>query len=201
MDFYKEVGRRIKYYRELKGLTLEYIGNKIGVGKSTVRKYQDGEIKVDHNRLSDIANVLGIDVALLYGDEVQFEEINVPLYGEISCGDGVVAYEHIEDYVPTPKEWVKNDIYFYVRAKGDSMVGASINEGDLLLIRQQPEVENGEIAAVVIDEEIVLKRVYKENGSFTLVSENPKYPPINYNPKNDKHIRILGKLRKSITEF
>jgi len=96
---------------------------------------------------------------------------------------------------------VKNDIYFYVRAKGDSMVGASINEGDLLLIRQQPEVENGEIAAVVIDEEIVLKRVYKENGSFTLVSENPKYPPISYNPKNDKHIRILGKLRKSITEF
>src|SRR5690625_6562078 len=118
MDFYKEVGRRIKYYRELKGLTLEYIGNKIGVGKSTVRKYQDGEIKVDHNRLSDIADVLGIDVALLYGDEVQFEEINVPLYGEISCGDGVVAYEHIEDYVVTPTEWRSEEHTSELQSRG-----------------------------------------------------------------------------------
>lgn len=201
MDFYKEVGQRIRHYRNLKGVTLEYIGERIGVGKSTVRKYQDGEIKIDHNRLSDIADVLGIDVALLYGDEVEFEEVNVPLYGEISCGNGSVIYEEATEYLSTPKEWIKNDIHFFVRAKGDSMVGASINEGDLLLIRQQPEVENGEIAAIVVDDEVVLKRVYKENGTFTLISENPKYPPISYDPSKDKNIRILGKLKKSITEY
>lgn len=201
MDFYKEVGRRIKYYRDLKGVTLEYIGDKIGVGKSTVRKYENGLIRIDHNRLSDIAKVLGIDVSLLYGDEVQFETVDVPLYGEISCGDGSVIYEEVENYITTPKSWVSNDIYFYVTATGDSMVGAKVNEGDLLLIRQQPTVENGEIAAVVIDDEIVLKRVYRENGKFTLISENPKYPPITFNPEQDKHIRVLGKLKKSITEY
>src|SRR5690625_5134264 len=158
MNFYKEVRKRIKYYMDLTELTLEYIGDKIGVGKSTVRKYRDGEIKVDHNRLSAIADVLGIDVALLYGDEVQFELIDVPLYGEISCGNGSVIYEEAEDYISTPKAWINGDIYFYVTAKGDSMIGAKVNEGDLLLIRRQPVVENGEIAAVVIENEILLKR-------------------------------------------
>ena len=200
-DFYKEVGRRIKHYRKLKRITLEQLGEKIGVNKSTVRKYQDGEIRIDHNRLADIAKVLGIDVTLLYGDEVQFDTVDVPLYGDISCGDGLVIYEEVIDYISTPREWVKSDVYFYVRAKGDSMVGAKVNEGDLLLIRQQPEVENGEIAAVVIDDQVVLKRVYKEKNTFTLISENPKYPPIKFDPKTDQHIRILGKLKKSITEY
>lgn len=201
MNFYKEVGKRIKKYRELKGLTLEEIGNRIGVGKSTVRKYQEGSIKMDHNRMVDIAGVLGIDVSLLYGDEVQVESIDVPLYGEISCGNGTLVYENTVDYITTPKEWIKDDIYFYLTATGDSMIGAKVNEGDLLLIRQQPIVENGEIAAVVIDNEIVLKRVYRQNGSFTLVSENPNYAPVNFDPKSDKHIRILGKLKKSITTY
>lgn len=200
MDFYKEVGKRIKYYRDLKGITLEHIGDKIGVGKSTVRKYENGLIKIDHNRLSDIAYVLGIDVALLYADELQFELIDVPLYGEISCGEGSVIYEDPEDYVSTPRNWINNDIYFYVTAIGDSMVGAKINEGDLLLIRQQPIVENGEIAAVVIDNDILLKRVYRENGKFSLISENPNYPPVSFDPSTDQHIRILGKLKKSITD-
>lgn len=201
--FYHEVGKRIRYYRNLKNVTLEYIGDRIGVGKSTVRKYENGLIRIDHDRMNDIAEVLGIDVALLYGDEVQFEHVEVPLYGDISCGDGNVIYEEVLDKISTPKDWVKNNIYFYVRAKGDSMIGASINEGDLLLIRQQPTVENGEIAAVVIEDEVVLKRVYQQNGSFTLVSENPykSFPPRNFNPETDKHIRILGKLEKSITSY
>lgn len=182
-------------------MTLEQVGDRIGVGKSTVRKYENGLLKIDHNRMNDISVVLGIDVSLLYGDDVQFEQVDVPLYGVISCGDGAVVYEKAEDYIVTPKSWVNNDIYFYLTAQGDSMSGASINEGDLLLIRQQPTVENGEIAAVVIDDEIVLKRVYRDNGNFTLVSENSKYPPKFFNPDTDKNIRILGKLKKSITNY
>lgn len=201
MGFYEEVGKRIKKYRDLKGLTLEDIGNKVGVGKSTVRKYQEGTIKMDHNRMNDVADVLGVDVSLLYSDEIQLELINVPLYGEISCGNGAIIYEDPEDYIKTPKTWINNDIHFYLTAKGDSMTGANISEGDLLLIRLQPSVENGEIAAVVIEDEIVLKRVYRENGTFTLISENNKYPPRSFDPKTDASIRILGKLKKSITDY
>lgn len=202
-NFYEQVGSRIRKYRTLKQITLEQLGNKIGVGKSTVRKYENGLIRIDHDRMNDIANTLGIDVALLYGDEVQFEQIDVPLYGNISCGDGNVVYEIPEEYIVTPKKWIDNDVYFYLKAIGESMVGANVKEGDLLLIRQQPEIENGEIAAVVIEDEVVLKRVYKQNGTFTLVSDNPdkSFPPRNFNPETDKHIRILGKLKKSITNY
>lgn len=200
-DFYKDLGARIRRYRNLSGISLEELGKRIGVGKSAVRKYEYGEIKVSHQRLEQISNALGIDVSLLYGEEVAGETADVPLYGSISCGDGSVIYETPEDYITSPKDWVEYGIYFYLTAKGDSMTGAKIHEGDLLLIQKQADVENGEIGAVVIDDECVLKRVYKNNSTFTLVSENPNYPPINFNPKTDKNIKIIGKLKKSITQF
>lgn len=200
-DFYTDLGNRIKYYRTLSNMSLEELGNRIGVGKSTVRKYEIGSIKVSHKRMEQLASALGIDVALLFGEELNGEVVDVPLYGEISCGGGSVIYESTEEYISTPKEWVKDNIFLYLTAKGDSMVGARIHEGDLLLIKKQVDLENGEIGAVVIDDECVLKRIYKNNGTFTLVSENPKYPPIEFDPQSDQNIRIIGKLVKSITQF
>lgn len=200
-DFYKKLGANIKHYRTLSGMSLEELGNRIGVGKSTVRKYENALIRVSRERLEAISNALGIDVALLYGEEIQDDVVEVPLYGSISCGDGSVIYEEQEGYVTSPKEWVDGGIHFYLTAKGDSMIGARIHEGDLLLIKKQDVVENGEIAAVVIEDECLLKRVYKNEKTFTLVSENPDYPPIDHNPSTDKHIRIIGRLEKAITQF
>lgn len=200
-EFYKEMGERIKHYRNLSGMSLEELGNRIGVGKSTVRKYENALIKISHDRLEAISSALGIDVALLYGEDVQGEIAEVPLYGAISCGNGSVIYEEKEGYITSPKDWVDNGIYFYLTAKGDSMIGAKIHEGDLLLIKKQEVVENGEIAAVVIDDECLLKRAYKKDGSFTLISENPNYPPLVFNPATDKNIRIIGRLEKAITQF
>lgn len=199
--FYSDLGNRIKEYRELKGLTLEELGKEIGVGKSTVRKYQAGEIKMDHDRMEDLARVFGIDVSLLYGEEVAGEMIDVPLYGNVSCGPGVLTEDDILEYVKSPKEWIKGSIYFYLTAQGDSMTGANIKESDLLLIRQQESVENGEIAAVLIDDQILLKRVFIDGDEITLISENNKYDPIRFDPSSDKNIKILGKLKKSITNF
>ncbi|MGM8215143.1 LexA family protein [Bacillaceae bacterium W0354] len=200
-EFYKNLGSKIRYYRTLSNMTLEQLGNKIGVGKSTVRKYEHGLIKISHERLEDVANALGIDVSLLYGEEIASDVVEVPLYGNISCGNGSVIFEQEEGYLKSPKNWVDNGIYFYLTAKGDSMIGARIHEGDLLLIQKTNTVENGEIAAVVIDDECVLKRVYKDNGGFTLISENPNYPPVSFDPQTDKNIRIIGKLKKAITQF
>lgn len=200
-DFYKEIGSRIRHYRNISGMSLEELGKRIGVGKSAVRKYEFGEIRVSHERMVQISNALGIDVSLLYGEEVAGDTAEIPLYGSISCGNGSVIYEETEDYITSPKKWVENGLYFYLTAKGDSMTGAKIHEGDLLLIQRQVDVENGEIGAVVIEDECVLKRVYKTDGTFTLVSENPNYAPISFNPKTDKNIRIIGKLKKAITQF
>ncbi|RKJ17687.1 LexA family transcriptional repressor, partial [Butyricicoccus sp. 1XD8-22] len=95
----------------------------------------------------------------------------------------------------------KNGEYFYVRASGDSMIGARIHDGDVLLMRKQEMVENGEIAAVCVDDEVVLKRVFKSGESFVLQSENPNYPPRIFNPGTDMNIRIIGKLEKLIIDF
>jgi repressor LexA len=123
----------------------------------------------------------------------------LPIVGAISCGNGAVAYQDIEGYEETPKSWLNGGKYFYLRAKGDSMINARIYEGDLLLIREQEEVENGEIAAVQIDGNAVLKRVYKKEETLILQSENPKYGPIIVN--GDNNIKIIGKLKKVVLNF
>jgi repressor LexA len=124
--------------------------------------------------------------------------VNLPIVGKISCGNGIIAYESIEGYEPTPKEWLNGGDYFYLRAKGDSMTGARILDNDLLLIRKQPEVENGEIAAVLIGEEAVLKRVYRNGDTIMLQSENPAYPPIFCPPAE---ALIIGKLKMATIKF
>lgn len=200
-EFYKKVGDRIKFYRKSANLTLEELGNRIGVGKSTIRKYETGMIRVSHEKLEMIAEVLRIDVSLLYGEEIKKDLVQVPLYGQVACGDGCVIYEEPAEYKIVPADWVDNGIFFFLEAKGDSMIGARIHEGDLLLIKKQEDIENGEIAAVAIDDECVLKRVYRNNGTFTLVSENPKYPPVIFDPTTDKNIKIIGRLSRAISIF
>lgn len=201
MTFYVKVGANIRKYREAKNYSLQMLAEKIGVTKKTIQRYETGEIKIDMERLGDIAEALGVKVSnLIYGTD-QFMEINnadlimLPIVGRISCGNGALAYEEIEGYEPTPKEWLNGGEYFYLRAKGDSMTGARIHEGDLLLIRKQPDVDDGDIAAVLIGEEAVLKRVYRSNDQLILQSENPNYPPIIAPPAE---ARIIGKLKKIV---
>ena len=87
------------------------------------------------------------------------------------------------------------DADFYLIMKGESMINARIMDGDIVFIRQQPEVENGEIAAVAIDDEATLKRFYRdeETGTITLVAENPAYAPMVFTAENQKNVYILGK--------
>lgn len=123
----------------------------------------------------------------------------LPIVGSISCGNGVLAYEDIEGYEDTPKSWLNGGEYFYLRAKGDSMINARIHDGDLLLIRQQDSVETGEIAAVLIDGDALLKRIYIEGNTVILQSENPNYNPIIVD--GNKIIKIIGKLKKVVLNF
>jgi repressor LexA len=101
----------------------------------------------------------------------------VPLVGKIACGTPITAEENIEDYVDVPE-----DVYadFALICQGDSMINARIHDGDIVYIRMQPEVENGEIAAVFIDGEATLKRVYYQKGRIILQPENNSYPPMIY---------------------
>ena len=116
----------------------------------------------------------------------------IRLLGEIACGEPIFCDEDRESYVEVGTD-IRAD--FCLRAKGDSMINARIMDGDIVFIREQPMVDNGEIAAVIIDDEATLKRVYyyKEKNKLVLQAENPKYEPLVYVNEELDTIRILGK--------
>jgi len=123
-------------------------------------------------------------------DIIHFQTKKVPLLGEIAAGEPILATEDFKTYVEIDDAL---HVDFCLKVKGDSMIDARINDGDIVFIRKQPEVENGEIAAVLIDNEATLKRFYKNNGGVILKPENSKYQPKYYTEKDFKDIRILGK--------
>lgn len=114
----------------------------------------------------------------------------VPMVGTIACGVPTLAEENIEEYVRIP-ESVHAD--FCLRCKGDSMINARIFDGDIVFIRQQDTVENGDIAAVLIGNEATLKRVYKYENRICLRPENPMYETITVEGEELENLRILGK--------
>lgn len=114
----------------------------------------------------------------------------IPLIGSIACGQPILAEQHIEEYIDIPRH-IHAD--FALTCKGDSMINARIFDGDTVYIRQQDTVENGEIAAVLIDGEATLKRVKLHADRIILEPENPLYDPLVYRGEEMNTVRILGK--------
>lgn len=197
----KDMAQKIKELRIANDMTLEQVADIVGVGKSTVRKWETGMIaNMRRDKIGALAKALQTTPAYLMGWEEeplpQYDNIfpidtkKVPLLGEIACGKPIFAEEHFEAYVECGTGVAAD---FALRCKGDSMSGARIQDGDLVFIRKQEAVENGQIAAVIIDDEATLKRVFYADNMVTLVAENAKYPPIIVTPKDHKNVRILGK--------
>lgn len=194
------IGQKIKVLREKNGLTLEQVGSAVGVGKSTVRKWETGIIaNMRRDKIAALARVLHTTPAYLMGweeDQVtnlyKIETRRFPLLGSIACGVPIFADEEQELYVEAGTDL---DADFCLRACGDSMTGARIHDGDVVFIRKQSDVDNGEIAAVLIGDEATLKRVfyYPDKQKLVLSAENAKYEPLVYIGEELEQIRILGK--------
>ena len=189
----KEFGDRLFNIRKERGLTMNELGKLVGLHESTVKRYENGEIKtLDIEKVKEFARALNVSEIYLMGwQENKSTSKAIPLVGTIAAGTPILAQDNIERHFYLDSS-IKAD--FALRIKGDSMINVGINEGDIVFIRQQPDIENGEIGAVQIQDiecEATLKRVYKDNNSITLVSENPKYPPKILTSGN---VRILGKL-------
>ncbi|MBE5801103.1 MAG: LexA family transcriptional regulator [Clostridiales bacterium] len=195
-----EMSEKIKFLRMKNKLTLEEVGNKVGVGKSTVRKWESGQIaNMRRDKIAKLAEALNTTPAYLMGWEessapaipgIEHPTFHaVPLLGEIACGEPILAEENLEGKVQVDGG-VACD--FALRCKGDSMAPRLL-DGDLVFIRQQPSVDNGQIAAVLIDTEATLKHVYVSPSSIQLVAENPAYAPIVLTGEDAENARILGK--------
>lgn len=191
----------LKRRRSEMGLTLLEIANKMGVSEATVQRWESGNIKsLRHNRISKLAEILNVEPAILMGWEdnsipLGFQPLpkfkKVPRLGAISCGEPLLSEENLEGYDSIPENI---DCDFTLKCEGDSMINARINDGDIVYIKQQPIVENGQIAAVLIDgEEKLLKRVYMTNTAITLTPENPKYSPLVFVGEEMNRVSIIGR--------
>ena len=115
---------------------------------------------------------------------------NVPLVGRIAAGSPILATEHIEDTIAVPDEFTSSGTLFALTVKGDSMTGAGILDGDVVIVRQQQTADNGEIVAALVDgEEATVKRLSRKGGRVQLLAENPAYGPI-----ESDDVAILGKI-------
>lgn len=175
------IGQKIKQLRKAHKLTQEELAKILDVKPTAVSAWELGRNKPLMDKLDMMAHYFGVPISYFFeenqikGSRNHFDFVKLPIVGTISCGNGVIAYEDIEGYEDVPRSWLNGGEYFFLRAKGDSMINARVMDGDLLLIRKQDDVENGEIAAVLIDGEAVLKRVYKTNDTIILQSENPNF--------------------------
>lgn len=201
------IGQKIKQLRKAHKLTQEELAKILDVKPTAVSAWELGRNKPLMDKLDMMAHYFGVPISYFF-EENQIKRsknhihfVKLPIVGAISCGNGAIAYEDIEGYEEVPRSWLNGGEYFFLRARGDSMINARIMNGDLLLIRRQNDVENGEIAAVLIDGEAVLKRVYKTNDTIILQSENPMYKPIILNKNDMKDVRIIGKLKKVVLNF
>ncbi|WP_328804540.1 XRE family transcriptional regulator [Paenibacillus apii] len=209
--FYEIIGGNIRKYRTIGQLSLQALGDALSLTKKTVQRYETGEIKVDMDRLTEIASALNVELAaLLEGTESMLgtepresELVSLPVAGKISFNNDDIQYREIKGYEATPKAWVKEGEYFYVQAKDDSMAAAGITPGDLLLIHRQNKVADGEIALVLVNGEPALRRVYNQGDHFILLSDNIKLSPIirEAGASYGTEIKIIGKILKSITAY
>lgn len=180
---------RIKQRRNELGLTVEELANKMGYkDKSSISKIENGKADIPTSKVVAFAKALETTTAYLLGADTSVSSIppgfeplpktvKRPLVGSIACGEPITAEENIEDYVDVP-EGANCD--FCLRCKGDSMIDAGIHDGDVVYIHIQPEVENGQIAAVRIDGEATLKRVFwnKEQQVLQLTPCNATMEPM-----------------------
>ena len=202
----QNIGEYLAKRRQDLGLMQNEVGSYVGVSEGTVSRWESGYIKnMKRNNIYKLAQILRISPLVLLNDTIPADQENdmpqakniipfnakrVPLVGRIAAGTPILAEQNIDGY-ENLADGVQAD--FCLQVQGDSMVGANIHSGDIVFIRQQEEVEDGEIAAVLIDDSATLKRFYRHDGAVELRPENPRYKSMIFTADNCQQFRVLGK--------
>lgn len=197
---------RLRQLRTSRDLSQMEFAKQLKISKSSVNMYERGEREPGLETLEKIADYFNVDMDYLLGkadivNKLYWSSLSdniipmpemrkIPLLGSIACGAPILAEEHIEEYIDIPKH-IHAD--FALICKGDSMINARVFDGDTVYIRQQETVDNGEIAAVLIDGEATLKRVRLFDDHISLEPENPQYRPLVYWGEEMNAVRVLGK--------
>lgn len=199
----------LKMLRKYKNLSQDKLADELNLSRSLIGMWESGQRKPSYETLELIADFFNVRLDDLSGRNINNNDnkfskianilpiprmVRKPRLGVIACGEPILAEENIEDYDDVPDD-MKCD--FTLLCEGDSMINARIYNGDIVYIREQPQVENGEIAACLVDGEFetkaTLKRFYKYDDKIILQAENPAYPPFVYVNEEMNRVRVIGK--------
>lgn len=201
------VNEIIKKRRHELGLTLADVADACSVSEATVSRWENGHIaNMKRSRIADLAKVLRISPSIIVGTEETPspspidslpsnilplpQTKKVPMLGSVACGEPIYMDEVRGEYYPMDSS-IRAD--FCLKAQGDSMTGARIYDGDIVFIQSSPEVENGQIAAVAIDDEATLKYFYQYGDTVVLRPANPKYQEMTFERDDMNRLRIFGR--------
>ena len=204
-----KISNRIKEALVIRKMRQADLVEKTGIGKSSISTYIAGDYEPKQKNIYKIAKALDVSETWLLGydvpmerERIDFSNIKnlqpikqirkVPILGRIACGDPILAVENYEGYTYLPED-VHAD--FVLKCVGDSMIEANIFDGDMVFIRLQPQVENGEIAAVLIEDEATLKRVHFDGKTLSLFPANSTMSPMYYTGEQLENIRVIGKMQ------
>lgn len=197
------VGDIIKQLRKEKKITQADLAKKLNVAPTAVSAWERNENRPLMDKLVLLCSIFDVPITIFFRTD-EFEEsiitdtVLLPIVKEFCYNNDHFIFKDIEGYEATPKDWIKNGDHFYFRFRGDSMTGSRIDDGDLLLIRKQNYVENGDIALVFFENRTELKKVFINQDQMILQSDNQKYSPILVSL--DK-AHIIGKLKRSVLLF
>lgn len=192
----------LKSLRKRKGLSQTELAQKLGVSKSAVSMYEVGERMPDYEMLKTISAIFNVDINYLYGVPDK-KPVRIPVYGSVAAGIPIEAITDIEDYEEISLDMAASGKYAALKIKGDSME-PRFTEGDVVIVKLQDTVENGEIAIVMVNgDEATCKKIKKTPEGVMLISTNPAYEPMFYSNKDieEKPVRIWGKVVELRAKF
>lgn len=219
MDHRRILGENIKRLRKAKGWSQDDLAHKVGIHRQHLYRIEKGKSGISDGLLGEIARALETDISSLYQDpdlgslpsmrgEVEGpytlsgKILKIPVVAEVRAGQPRETLEEATEFVYVDADLLPNGFesdYIAVRVQGDSMSGVGISEGDLAIVRRQPIIDSGQIAAVHIEGEgSCIKRIHFSGDQVVLISENPKYPP---RVLGRDMVRVVGRVRRVVKEF
>lgn len=196
--------------RKQLNLTLKEIADYVGVSEATVSRWESGNIaNMRRDRIAALAQILKVSPIDIMGvtDDDNYDDsiksVQIPVLGYVKAGIPMTAIENIIDYEEISQEQARTGEFFGLQIKGDSME-PKISDGDVVIVRKQETVENGEIAVVLINgDDATVKKFYKTDAGIKLVSTNPTYDPFFFTPDevNTLPVSVIGKVVELRAKF
>lgn len=187
----------LRYLRKQAQHSQEYLAKQLNYKSfTTIQKWEDGTSKPSYAVIAKIASIYNVSVNDMMEKDLTIQIPTVPILGTVRGGEPIYAQQQIQGYEPVEPQETTNGEYFYLEVVGDSMKDDRILPGDILYVRKQNTLNNGEIGIVLVDDEATVKRVYFKNNTLILQPSNDNYQPLVFDEQQlqQHQVQILGKV-------